>query len=145
MTKPVLQLLFLPTLIEKRNQLYKDLSKKFDSEDQNDYKNKAAEIPQKIVASFDDDSLTEEEITDYIKKDSLSAARKVFEQIKEKAQSSNFFPLRGKVVPELQKEGITIYRELIAQPYRIMYKSENETVYIMAIFDSRQNVSVTIF
>ena len=30
-------------------------------------KNKAAEIPQKIVASFDDDSLTEEEITNFQK------------------------------------------------------------------------------
>ena len=79
-------------------------------------------------------------IVEYIKKDSLSAARKVYGQIKEKAQSSNFFPLKGRVVPELQKEGITIYRELIAQPWRIMYKIENDTVYIMAIFDSRQNV-----
>jgi len=79
-------------------------------------------------------------IVEYIKKDSLSAAKKVYEQIKEKAQSSNFFPLKGRMVPELQKEGITIYRELIAQPWRIMYKIENDTVYIMAIFDSRQNV-----
>ena len=79
-------------------------------------------------------------IVDYIKKDSLSATRKVYEQIKEKAQSSNFFPLRGRIVPELLKEGITIYRELIAQPWRIMYKIENDTVYIMAIFDSRQNI-----
>jgi len=75
-----------------------------------------------------------------IKKDSLSAARKVYERIKEKAQSSNFFPLRGRVVPELQKEGITIYRELIMQPWRIVYKIEDDTVYIMAIFDARQNV-----
>jgi len=79
-------------------------------------------------------------IVDYIKKDSLSTARKVYGRIKEKAQSSNFFPLRGRVVPELLKEGITIYRELIVQPWRIMYKIENDTVYIMAIFDSRQNV-----
>ena len=79
-------------------------------------------------------------IVDYIKRDSLSAARKVYEQIKEKAQSSNFSPLRGRVVPELQKEGITIYRELIVQPWRVMYKIENDTVYIMAIFDSRQNI-----
>lgn len=76
-------------------------------------------------------------IVAYIKQDSVNAARKVYEQIKEKAQSSNFFPLKGRVVPELQKEGITICRELIAQPYKIMYKIEKETVYIMAIFDSR--------
>lgn len=79
-------------------------------------------------------------IVDYIKTDSLSAARKVYEHIKEKAQSSNFFPLKGRVVPELLKEGITIYRELIVEPWRIMCKIENDTVYIMAIFDSRQNI-----
>ncbi|QOR60959.1 type II toxin-antitoxin system RelE/ParE family toxin [Sulfurovum sp. ST-21] len=79
-------------------------------------------------------------IVDYIKKDNKNAARKVYGQIREKAQSSNLFPLQGRIVPELQKEGITIYRELIVQPWRIMYKIENDTVYIMAIFDSRQNV-----
>ena len=79
-------------------------------------------------------------IVEYIKKDSLSAARKVYADIKEKAQSSNFFPLRGRVVPELLKEGITIYRELIVQHWRIMYKIENDTIYIMAIFDSRRNI-----
>ncbi len=79
-------------------------------------------------------------IVDYIKQDSVNAARKVYAQIKEKAQSSNLFPLRGRVVPELQRQGITIYRELIENPWRIMYKVENDTVYIMAIFDARQNV-----
>ena len=79
-------------------------------------------------------------IVDYIKHDSTQSARKVYEQIRDKAHSSNFFPLRGRVVPELQREGITIYRELIENPWRIMYKIENDTVYIMAIFDARQNV-----
>jgi len=55
-------------------------------------------------------------IVDYIKKDSLNAVRKVYGNIKEKTQSSNFFPLKGRVVPELLKEGIIIYSELIAQP-----------------------------
>ncbi len=51
--------------------------------------------------------------------------------------SSNFFPLKGRVVPELQKEGITLYREIIVSPWRIMYKVGNDTVYIMVILDSR--------
>ena len=80
----------------------------------------------------------------YIKKDSVSAAREVYEYVKEKAQSTNFFPLRGRVVPELQKEGITVYRELIAEPWRIVYKIEEETVYIMATFDARQNVEALL-
>jgi tRNA(His) 5'-end guanylyltransferase len=32
------------------------------------------------------------------------------------------------VVPELQKEGIIIYRELIVEPWRVMYKIENDTI-----------------
>jgi len=79
-------------------------------------------------------------IVAYIKEDSPTIARDVYQKIKSKANSSNFFPLRGRVVPELQKEGITMYRELISSPWRIMYKVDSDTVYIMAIFDSRQNV-----
>lgn len=79
-------------------------------------------------------------IVAYIKEDSPTIAREIYQKIKKKANSSNFFPLRGRVVPELQKEGITMYRELISSPWRIMYKIDNDTVYIMAIFDSRQNV-----
>ncbi len=33
-----------------------------------------------------------------------------------------------------------MYRELISSVWRVMYKVDNDTVYIMAIFDSRQNV-----
>lgn len=79
-------------------------------------------------------------IVAYIKTDSPSIANDVYQKIRKKAKSSNFFPLKGRVVPELQKEGITLYREVIASPWRIIYKVGNETVYIMAILDSRQNV-----
>ena len=79
-------------------------------------------------------------IVAYIKEDSPTIAREIYLNIKKKAHSSNLFPLRGRVVPELQKGGITMYRELISSPWRIMYKVDNDTVYIMAIFDSRQNV-----
>ena len=79
-------------------------------------------------------------IIKYIKKDSPSTAKDVYQKIRNKAHSSDFFPLKGRVVPELQKEGITIYREVISTPWRIMYKVGNDTVYIMAILDSRQNV-----
>ena len=76
----------------------------------------------------------------YIKEDSPAIAKEVYQKIKAKAASNNLFPLRGRVVPELQKEGITIYRELVTPPWRIIYKIDNDTVYIMALFDSRQNV-----
>jgi len=76
----------------------------------------------------------------YIKEDSPGIANDIYQKIRKKAHSSHFFPLKGRVVPELQKEGITLYRELISSPWRIIYKVGNDTVYIMAILDSRQNV-----
>lgn len=79
-------------------------------------------------------------IVGYIKKDSPRIANEIYLKIRDKAKSSNFFPLKGRVVPELQKEGITLYREVVTSPWRIIYKVGNDTVYIMAILDSRQNV-----
>ncbi len=84
-------------------------------------------------------------IVEYIRKDNTIAAKSVFEKIREKAQSSHFLPLRGRVVPELAKEGITIYRELIISPWRVVYKIEGGIVYIMAILDSRQNLEDLLF
>lgn len=79
-------------------------------------------------------------IVDYIKKDSPRIANEVYLKIRTMSKSSNFFPLKGPIVPELQKEGITLYREVITSPWRIVYKVGNDTVYIMAILDSRQNI-----
>lgn len=84
-------------------------------------------------------------IVEYIKKESPSNANDVYVKIKKVAHSSNFFPLKGRVVPELHKEGITYYREVITSPWRIIYKVGNDTVYIMAILDSRQNVEELLF
>jgi len=79
-------------------------------------------------------------IVSYIKEDSPSIAKEVYQRLKTKAHSSNFFPLKGRIVPELQKEGINTFRELIDSPWRIIYRVGDDTVYIMAIFDSRQNL-----
>lgn len=91
----------------------------------------------KWTSSAKDDLLG---IVEYIKKESLGIAKDVYLKIRKKAHSSNFFPLKGRVVPELQKEGITLYREVVAPPWRIIYKIGDDTVYIMAVLDSRQNV-----
>ena len=76
----------------------------------------------------------------YIAEDSPINARAVFEKIKEKALSLILFPERGRTVPELQDQGITLYRELIPAPWKIIYRIEGKKVYILSVLDSRQNV-----
>ncbi|MFH2053419.1 MAG: type II toxin-antitoxin system RelE/ParE family toxin [bacterium] len=49
-------------------------------------------------------------------------------------------PQRGRIVPELQSQGITLYRELIINPWRLMYKIEGNVVYVVSVIDGRRNV-----
>ena len=79
-------------------------------------------------------------IIEYIAEDNPSHAYKVFGDIKTKASALHSFPERGRIVPELQDQGITQYRELIVPPWRIIYRISGEAVYVLSILDSRQNV-----
>ncbi|OGQ96927.1 MAG: plasmid stabilization protein [Deltaproteobacteria bacterium RIFOXYA12_FULL_61_11] len=79
-------------------------------------------------------------IIEYLAKDSPSRAYEVFSNIREKASNLHSFPGRGRVVPELQDQGITQYRELIIAQWRIVYRISEGTVYVVSVLDSRQNV-----
>lgn len=62
-------------------------------------------------------------------------------KIQGKAATLNIMPHRGRIVPELKEWGIFFYRELIVDPWRIIYRvSLPSTVYIMAVIDARRNV-----
>jgi toxin ParE1/3/4 len=79
-------------------------------------------------------------IIQYIAQDSPSYAYEVFKEVKRKASSLRTLPDRGRVVPELQDQGITQYRELIVAPWRIIYRISERNVYVLSVLDSRQNV-----
>ena len=80
------------------------------------------------------------QIIDYIAIDSPGNALQILERIRQKMSALYTFPERGRIVPELQGQGINIYRELIVGPWRIVYRISDTTVYVLSIIDSRQNV-----
>ena len=80
------------------------------------------------------------DIIDYIAQDSPLTVQKLFVQIKNKIETLNYSPQRGRYIPELQKQGILTYRELIISPWRVMYRISEDKVYVLAIIDSRRNV-----
>jgi len=80
------------------------------------------------------------QIIDYIASDSPGNALQVLEKIKHKTSALYTLPERGRIVHELQGQGINIYRELIVGPWRIIYRISDTTVYVLSIIDSRQNV-----
>ncbi|PKM83221.1 MAG: plasmid stabilization protein [Firmicutes bacterium HGW-Firmicutes-14] len=79
-------------------------------------------------------------IIEYIASDSEIQAKKVYLAIKHKADNMRHMPLQGRIVPELRFFGIVNYRELISPPWRIIYKTEENEVWVLAVIDGRRNV-----
>ncbi len=79
-------------------------------------------------------------IIEYIAQDSPANAKKILKSIKNKASTLYLSPEQGRVVPELQEQGITQYRELIINPWRLMYRNTDNTVLVLSVLDARQNV-----
>jgi addiction module RelE/StbE family toxin len=80
------------------------------------------------------------QIIDYIATDSPGNALQVLKKIRQKASSLYTVPERGKIVPELQDQGIQTYRELTVPPWRIVYRITDVTAFVLSVIDSRQNV-----
>ena len=81
-----------------------------------------------------------EDIIEYIAKDSVEIALEKYEKIKDSTQRLLLFPEQGRVIPELMKHNITNYHELIISPWRLMYKIEKTSVYVLAVIDGRRNI-----
>ena len=81
-----------------------------------------------------------EEIIEYIAQDSISVAMTTMSQIQEEVGRLKEFARQGRIVPELERIGVTTYRELIFHPWRLLHRSERERVYIIAVIDGRRNV-----
>jgi plasmid stabilization system protein ParE len=79
-------------------------------------------------------------IVEYFADDSPQQAYELFKKLGKKASSLRTFPDRGRVIPELQQQGITQYRELIATPWRIIYRISERNVYVLSVLDSRRSV-----
>lgn len=67
-------------------------------------------------------------------------ASQILKKIRQKVSSLYTLPERGRVVPELLGEGIHTYRELIVAPWRVVYRIFDDTVFVLSVIDSRQNV-----
>lgn len=84
-------------------------------------------------------------IIQYLKLDSVSIAKEIFNDIKKECENLYYFPQRKRVVPELQQIGIFKYREIIYKRWRVIFKIENEKVYILLVVDSSRNLEDILF
>ncbi len=80
------------------------------------------------------------EIIEYITIDSHQNALTILKNIRQRASTLYTLPERGRIVPELQAQGILQYRELIIPPWRLVYRIDERKIYVLSVIDSRRNV-----
>lgn len=80
------------------------------------------------------------EIVEYDYEVNRTYSEKIFRKLVERISELEGFPEKGRVVPELQDHNIATYKELIEDPYRIIYKVLNDEVLLVSVIDGRRNV-----
>jgi toxin ParE1/3/4 len=79
------------------------------------------------------------EIVEYYFEVNPQYSEKIFRTIIDRISELEDFPEKGRVVPELRDHNILTYKELIEDPYRIVYKVLTEEVLLVSVIDGRRN------
>ena len=85
------------------------------------------------------------EIASFIARDSPAAVLRAIRTIREKIAKLTVSPQRARLVPELSKQGISRFRELIIPPWRVLFRIEENEVFILMVVDSRRNLEDILF
>lgn len=72
--------------------------------------------------------------------DSLENALEVVDALERRAALLARLSTRGRVVPELRRLAGTRFREVIEAPWRIVYRVEDTSVFVVAVIDSRRDL-----
>ena len=79
-------------------------------------------------------------ILEFIAADDPEAALAVLDRIRTGTTRLDRSPRRGRIVPELREHGIARYREIVINPWRVIYRVEEHQVYVLSVIDGRRNV-----
>ena len=82
------------------------------------------------------------DVVDYVVgRDGAAAAQQLAELVTGEVATLATMPLRCRVVPELEVEGIDGYRELLVGPYRIVFALRDGDVIVLAALDGRRDLA----
>lgn len=103
---------------------------------------KDKEIKEIIISEFAESDL--DEIASYHYSRSPNYVERILSEFEENVLSLQKHPKTGRTVPELERQGITKYRELIQEDYRIVFEILGNKVIVHTIIDGRRNFEETI-
>ena len=95
------------------------------------------EIKEVEVSPFAQDDFNE--ILENYSSYSQDYVETTISEFEENVMSLQQRPKSGRIIPELERQGITQYRELIQGYYRIVYKISKDKVVILTVIDGRRN------
>ena len=95
------------------------------------------EIKEVIISQFAEDDLNE--IVEYYFSLNPNYVENIVSEFETNVLSLQQYPKRGRIVPELDRQGISQYRELIQGYYRIVYEISEDKVLVHTIIDGRRN------
>ena len=95
------------------------------------------EIKEVIVSQFAEDDLNE--IVEYYFSLSPNYVENLVSEFETNVLSLQQYPKRGRIIPKLDRQGISQYRESIQGYYRIVYEISEDKVIVHTIFDGRRN------
>ena len=72
--------------------------------------------------------------------DSVEKAAYILEQLEQLCSSLAELPVRGHIPPELDRIGVTNYREVHFKPYRVIYEVIGQDVFVHRILDGRRDM-----
>ena len=103
---------------------------------------KDEEIKEIIISEFAEADL--DEIASYHYSRSPNYVERIISEFEENVESLQKHPKVGRIVTELERQGILKYRELIQEYYRIVYEISGNKVIVHTIIDGRRNFEETI-
>jgi plasmid stabilization system protein ParE len=85
-----------------------------------------------------------EDVVRFISVESAEEGSRVLCRIERRCESLEKSPERGRIVPELRAVGVFVYREVIERPWRIVYRVDQQRVYVIAVLDTRRNLAALL-
>jgi toxin ParE1/3/4 len=73
--------------------------------------------------------------------DSPAKGESLLARLEEACSSLSRFRERGRVPPDLRRLGVTLYRETLVRPFRIVYRVEGSMVLVYACLDGRRDLT----
>jgi len=80
------------------------------------------------------------DILDYVAAERPLTAEKLLAQFRKRSSTLHEAADRGRQVPELLRQGISEYRELVISVWRLIYRVHSDTVDVVMLLDARRDV-----